>query len=60
MEDALYDFLKENREVQRFFMSLPRPLQNAMSGSIPATPYTKPYVSYMNLLLEPENETSSL
>lgn len=41
-------------------MSLPEPLQSAMSGSSPVTPQTKPYVSYINLLVEPENETPSL
>lgn len=53
MEDQLYEFLRENREVQRFFMSLPEPLQNAMSGVGSVTPQEKPYVNYINLLLEP-------
>ena len=54
MEDQLYDFLREHQEVQRFFMSLPGPLQDAMAGNSPTTPQTKAYVSYINLLLEPE------
>ncbi len=54
MENQLYDFLREHQEVQRFFMSLPGPLQDAMTGSSPTTPQTKAYVSYINLLLEPE------
>lgn len=56
MDDKLYHYLRSHEEVNRFFMALPDDLQAAMSGQAEVTPQTKPYLAYINLLMDSEND----